>query len=322
MKHNISRIFAVIVISILWLIGFLHAQDLDVMSLPVMMSPVVDHTNTLTAEQLNQLNNIAVWLESWHQWAQVTAVIIADRGWHELYDIGLEIARSNGLGQKSINNGLLLVIAKDEKKLRIMVWYGLEGVIPDIVARQIIEQNLRPYVNQWDMYGAVQERYRVVPQYLTPWSQPDTLQQSSWFETLWMLALFIAFGLVGWWWYIGSKLWDYLNGEETSDQLAKLKTKSGFNAYSWILGILMFIVGISLGFVAWAVLTWLVWFVLWALWSYTRVISPNFRQTIKQEMYRNRWRWGWFGGGFGWWSFGGGWRSGGWGWFGGWGAGD
>jgi len=43
-----------------------------------------------------------------------------------LYDIGLQIARSNGLGQESLNNGLLLVIAKDEKKLRIMVGYGLE----------------------------------------------------------------------------------------------------------------------------------------------------------------------------------------------------
>lgn len=312
------------IISIFGLIGFSHAQDLDVMNLPVMSAPVVDYTSTLTAEQLNQLNMVVIWLESWHQWAQVATVIIADRGWHELYDIGLEIARSNGLGQASINNGLLLVIAKDEKKLRIMVWYGLEGVIPDIVARQIIEQNLRPYVNQWDMYGALQEWYRVVPQYLIPWSQPDTLQQSSWFETLWLLALFIAFGLVGWWWYLWSKLWDYLNGEESTDQLAKLATKSGFNTYSWILGILMFIVGISLGFVAWAVLTWFVWFVLWALGSYTRVISPNFWQTVRQELYRNRnpfggWSlWGFGGGWFGGW----GWRSGGWGWFGGWGAGD
>jgi len=321
MKRARWVIGLMVAIVIVWLWSFCHAQDLDVMNLPAMSAPVVDYSNTLTPEQLDQLNMIAIWLQSWYQWAQVSTVIISDRGWHELYDIGLQIARSNGLGQESLNNGLLLVIAKDEKKLRIMVGYGLEWVIPDILARQIIEQNLRPLVDQWDIYAAVQTWYRVVPQYLIPWSQPDRLQQSNWFEMLWMFALFIAAGLIGWWGYLWSKLWDYLNGEETRDQLTQLTGKSGFSTYSWILWMVMFLAWVTMWFMTFVIVSWVVWFVLGTLGSYTRVISPNFWQSIKQQMNRSLGRWGWFGWGFGGWG-GWGWRSGGWGGFGGWGAGD
>lgn len=305
------------IVMCLWL--FSHAQNLDVMNLPAMAAPVVDYTNTLTTEQLAQLNMRAIWWESWYQWAQVTAVIIPDRQGYELFDIAMKIASSNQIGQDRLDNWLLLVIAKDEKKLRIVVWYGLEWVIPDILASQIIEQDLRPLVDQWDIYWAVQKRYEVIPQYLISWSIPNTLQQSHWLDTLGGLAIFLAFALVWWWGYLWSKLGDYLNGKETHTQLTELKTKSGFIKYSWILWLVMFMLWIALWFMTFVLLSWLAWFVLGAVGSYTRVISPNFWQTIRQEMNRNRWWW-WGFGGWGW--FGGGWRSGGWGSFGGWGAGD
>lgn len=326
MKYSISRFFIAIIISIFGLIGFGHTKNLDVMNLPPMTAPVVDYTNTLTASELAMFNTIAVGLESWYQWAQVAIVIIPDRQGHELYDIALAIGRNNAIGQQNLNNWLLLVIAKDEKKLRIMVWYGLEWVIPDILASQIIERDIRPLVNQWDIAGAVQAWYRVIPQYLEPWSQATKLQQTNWLESLGIFALLIAIGLVWRGGYLGSKLWDYWNGEETQSQLAELKDKSGFWPYSWILWFLMFFAAVMVGFVSFVIISWVVWFVVGALWSYSRVISPNFWQSVKREMYRDRnpsafgtslWqgrtRW-WFGWGGG--------RSGWWGSFGGWGAGD
>ncbi len=323
MKYSISRFFIAIIISVFGLIGFGHTQNLDVMNLPPMAAPVVDYTNTLTAGELEYFNTASVALESWYQWAQVATVIIPDRQGHELYDIALQIGRGNGIGQRKLNNWLLLVIAKDEKKLRIMVWYGLEWVLPDILARQILERDIRPLVNQWDIAGAVQAWYRVIPQYLEPWQMPDTLRQTWWLESLGFFALFIAVGLVGRGGYIGSKLWDYWNGEETQSQLAELKDKSGFWPYSWVLWFLMFFAAVMVGFVSFVIISWVVGFVMGALWSYSRAISPNFWQSVKNEMYRDRGWSGWFGGwGFWWWFGWGGWRSGGWGSFGGWGAGD
>ncbi len=323
MMKLLSNVLMCFIFSIFGLSGFSHAQNLDVMDLPPMIAPVVDYTNTLTAAELDMFNTIAVGLESWYQWAQVATVIIPDRQGHELYDIALQIGRGNGIGQQKLNNWLLLVIAKDEKKMRIMVWYGLEWVIPDILASQIIERDIRPLANQGDIYGAVQAWYRVIPQYLEPWSQGIKLQQTNWLESVGIFALLIAIGLVARGGYLGSKLWDYWNGEETRSQFAELKNKSGFGPYSWILWFLMFFAAVMVGFVSFVIISWIVWFVVGALWSYSRVISPNFWQSVKHEMYRNRgWSW-WFGwGSFGSWFGWGGGRSGGWGSFGGWGAGD
>lgn len=79
-------------------------------------------------------------------------------------------------------------------------------MIPDILASQIIERDIRPLVNQGDIYGAVQAWYRVIPQYLESGSQPAKFQQTNWLESLGIFALFIAIGLVGRGGYLGSKL--------------------------------------------------------------------------------------------------------------------
>jgi hypothetical protein len=64
MKYIVSRFFAITVTSIFGLIGFGHAQNLDVMNLPPMAAPVVDYTNTLTAGELEYFNTASVELES------------------------------------------------------------------------------------------------------------------------------------------------------------------------------------------------------------------------------------------------------------------
>lgn len=59
----------------------------------------------------------------------------------------MKVFRDNNIGQKDKNNGLLLLIATDEKKIRIIVGYGLEGSMPDGLASNIIKDNIRPRVN-------------------------------------------------------------------------------------------------------------------------------------------------------------------------------
>jgi uncharacterized protein len=100
--------------------GVSFAQtNLDVNNLPALERYVSDFTNTLTTEELNELEAIA---ENYNEKTtnQLVAVIIPDRQGREIFDIGIKIFDENGIGTKN-NNGLLLLIAKNEKKIRIIV---------------------------------------------------------------------------------------------------------------------------------------------------------------------------------------------------------
>jgi uncharacterized protein len=59
------------------------------------------------------------------------------------------------LGRKGVDDSLLLVIAKNDRKLHIEVGYGLEGVVPDAVAKRVIEDDIAPRFKQGDFYGGI-----------------------------------------------------------------------------------------------------------------------------------------------------------------------
>ena len=100
-------------------VGFAQ-QKLDVNHLPELERYITDFTDTLTLEELNELEAIA---ENYYEAStnQLVAVVIPDRQGRELFDIGIKIFNENGIGEKGKNNGLLLLIAKNEKKIRIVV---------------------------------------------------------------------------------------------------------------------------------------------------------------------------------------------------------
>jgi|GEM_PF-5233004 len=77
----------------------------------------------------------------------MVVVLIPNRSGNELFDIGMKIFNGNKIGQKGKNNGILLIIATEEKKIRIITGYGLEGDIPDVLASDFIERDIRPLVN-------------------------------------------------------------------------------------------------------------------------------------------------------------------------------
>lgn len=80
--------------------------------------------------------------------AQIASALFPHRNGNELFDIAMRWFRESGIGQQGLNNGMLLVIATEEKKLRIVTGHGLEGLFPDIRIRMLIEEKLRPLVEQ------------------------------------------------------------------------------------------------------------------------------------------------------------------------------
>lgn len=92
------------------------------MNLPQLTQWVNDFSNTLTASQLSDLNTIAKDYEDQTS-NQVVAVLFPNRNGNELIDIGMKIFTDNAIGLKDKNNGLLLLISAEEKKIRIIVGY-------------------------------------------------------------------------------------------------------------------------------------------------------------------------------------------------------
>jgi len=95
------------------------------MNLPKLTQWVTDFSHTLTASQLSELNAFAKSYEAQTS-NQLVAVVFPSTDGNVLQDIGMKIFTDNAIGQKGKNNGLLLSIVTDEKKIRINVGYGLE----------------------------------------------------------------------------------------------------------------------------------------------------------------------------------------------------
>ena len=146
MKKQILA-FVALFLLLSW-ISFAQENFPDPLTLPPLTQLVTDYSNVFDTNTLSGLNEKALTLEKQTS-AQVAAVLFPHREGNELFDIGMRLFRKSRIGQEGKNNGVLLLIATEEKKLRIVVWYGLEWAVPDIVASQLIEQTLRPLVNEW-----------------------------------------------------------------------------------------------------------------------------------------------------------------------------
>lgn len=117
---------------------------------------VNDFTATLTPEQAQALEQKLVAYDDSTS-NQVAVVLINSTGDYSIEEVGLGILRNWGVGGKEHNNGIVLLIAKDDHKIRIEVGYGLEGAIPDITAKSIIDNDLTPNFKEGNFYRGIDD---------------------------------------------------------------------------------------------------------------------------------------------------------------------
>ena len=115
---------------------------------------VSDFTNTLTAEQKQQLERKLVALDDSTS-NQIAVVIMKSVGDYDINDYAQKLGRAWGVGGKSKNNGVVLLIAMGDRKLSIQTGYGLEGALPDIYTKRIIENDIKPFFKENDYYGGI-----------------------------------------------------------------------------------------------------------------------------------------------------------------------
>ena len=112
---------------------------------------VNDFTNTLTSDQVATLEQKLVAYDDSTS-NQVAIVIVASTEDYAPVDYATKLGREWGVGNKKTNNGLIILIAKNDKQIFIAPGYGLEGAIPDITAKSIIDNEIRPNFRENDFY--------------------------------------------------------------------------------------------------------------------------------------------------------------------------
>ncbi|MEK6749812.1 MAG: TPM domain-containing protein [Pseudomonadota bacterium] len=116
---------------------------------PALSGRVVDQAKILTAPVQQQLTLRLAQLEQANG-AQVVVVTLASLEGYEIADYGYQLGRHWGIGEKGKNNGALLIVAPQERAVRIEVGYGLEGALTDAYTRAIIETHIVPAFKQGD----------------------------------------------------------------------------------------------------------------------------------------------------------------------------
>src|SRR3989338_635957 len=116
---------------------------------------VTDLTATLDAQQKQALESRLAAFEA-KKGAQLAVLFVPTTQPETIEQYALRVAEVWKLGRKGVDDGALLLVAKDDRAMRIEVGYGLEGVIPDAVAKRVISEIITPYFKQGDFYGGIQ----------------------------------------------------------------------------------------------------------------------------------------------------------------------
>jgi uncharacterized protein len=128
------------------------AQQL--VSVPPLASPVTDLTGTLTPDQVAALD---AKLRAFEQakGSQVAVLIVATTAPESIEQYALRVAEAWKLGRKGVDDGALLLVALQDRKVRIEVGYGLEGALPDAIANRIIDEDVVPQFRRGDFHGGI-----------------------------------------------------------------------------------------------------------------------------------------------------------------------
>lgn len=123
-------------------------------AVPPLSGRVVDQTGTLSAGDISSLTQTLKDLEA-RKGSQVAVLIVSTTAPETIEQYSIRVAEAWKIGRRKIDDGALLVVAKDDHKLRIEVGYGLEGSLTDVTASRIINEIIVPKFGSGDFAGGI-----------------------------------------------------------------------------------------------------------------------------------------------------------------------
>ncbi len=289
MKH----FFAVRRLALFLCIFLLGAVSAYAFEVPPYDGFVTDTSGKLSAEQKNQLEQ-TLQAYATETSNEIAVLMVNTLDGEDISEVGVEVGRKWGVGTQENDNGILILIALEDREVTIQTGYGLEGAVPDLVAKGIIDTDIIPAFREADYYGGISAAIDSLKKHIGGEYTAERYEESG--EGFLPFLFFFGFMIL-------QGLGAFLG-----------RTKSW-----WLGGVLGFILGVILViiFTWWIAIPGLV--ILGLIFDY--IVSKTFGSSGRRGGFRGPWGGGGFGGGgsggggfggFGGGSFGGGGASGKW----------
>jgi uncharacterized protein len=167
-------------------------------AVPPLVGRVVDETGTLSSDEIASLNQTLRNFEA-RKGSQVAVLIVPTTAPEAIEQYSLRVAETWKIGRKKIDDGALLVVAKDDRRLRIEVGYGLEGALTDVTSKRIIDEIITPRFRSGDFAGGISSGVdriiRVVDGESLPAPAPRQQQSSDFLSHVDLLNPFTLFAV-------------------------------------------------------------------------------------------------------------------------------
>lgn len=128
----------------------------NLVAIPALQAAVTDLTGTLQADEQAALNQKLTQF-SQQSGSQVAVLLLPGTQPEDISQFGIRLAEAWKVGRDKQDDGVIIIIAKNERKMRIEVGYGLEGAIPDVIAKRIIREQLAPAFKQGQFYAGLNQ---------------------------------------------------------------------------------------------------------------------------------------------------------------------
>ena len=175
--------------------AFAAAADVAV---PPLVGRLVDQTATLSSADVASLQQTLKDFEA-RKGSQIAVLIVPTTAPETIEQYSLRVAEAWKVGRKKIDDGALVVVAKDDRKLRIEVGYGLEGALTDVTSKRIIDEVITPKFRSGDFAGGisagVDRIIRVIDGEKLPAPEPRQQPSSDWLSHIDLLNPFTLFAV-------------------------------------------------------------------------------------------------------------------------------
>lgn len=179
----------------------------DFADIPALKARVTDTTGTLSSGEIERLEAKLKQFET-EKGSQLVVLMVPTVQPEAIEQYSIRVAEAWKIGRKKVNDGLILLVAKNDRKMRIEVGYGFEGAIPDAVAKRIISEAIAPRFRNNDYAGGIEAgvdgliaaargEALAAPETKQAWSANSGGQVSEFNFEMLIVAFFIAIGVGG-----------------------------------------------------------------------------------------------------------------------------
>lgn len=177
--------------ALLFCVWIVPSQVSAEVAVPALSGRVIDQTKTLSSEQVRILDQKLRDIES-RKGSQVVLLMVPTTKPEEIEQYAIRVADKWKLGRKKVDDGVILLIAKNDRAVRIEVGYGLEGALTDALTKRIIDGAIIPRFKQQDFYGGILAGVEQIGRVIDGETLPEPARQlvadrEGTLSSLWML---------------------------------------------------------------------------------------------------------------------------------------